>query len=156
MVLAVDGDLAGTALHPDAGDRVLALAGGVGAALRVNFLHVDPGSRRRRVAFQRSKIFKRHSLAHGLGRPCILGIESSDVELHRVLRLVRMLGAGIDAQIPELLTAKRSARDHALDRLFQYALRVLAFEDLGGGTVLDAAWVSRMPVIDLVGALIAG
>ena len=31
--LRVDGDLAGARLNPDAGDRVLALAGGIGAAL---------------------------------------------------------------------------------------------------------------------------
>ena len=36
--LVVDDDLAGAGLHPDAGDRVLALAGGVGAALLVELL----------------------------------------------------------------------------------------------------------------------
>src|SRR3990170_1593885 len=46
VVLAVDGDLAGTPLHPDAGDRVLALAGGVGAALRVDILLIYSGGRR--------------------------------------------------------------------------------------------------------------
>ena len=35
--LAVDGDLAGARLDPDAGDGVLALAGRVGAALGVTF-----------------------------------------------------------------------------------------------------------------------
>src|SRR6478609_5431303 len=38
LVAAVDGDLAGAGLEPDAGDRVLAAAGGVGAALRVELL----------------------------------------------------------------------------------------------------------------------
>src|SRR3972149_10587320 len=38
VIFAVDGDLAGTPLHPDAGDRVLALAGGVSAALCVDLL----------------------------------------------------------------------------------------------------------------------
>src|SRR5262249_11230159 len=36
----VDRDLAGAGLDPDAGDRVLALAGGIGAALLVDFLDV--------------------------------------------------------------------------------------------------------------------
>src|ERR1700722_7256224 len=35
LVAAVDGDLALAGLDPDAGDRVLALAGGIGAALRI-------------------------------------------------------------------------------------------------------------------------
>src|SRR5882757_1450063 len=38
LVAAVDGDLAGAGLHPDAGDGVLAPARGVGAALRIDFL----------------------------------------------------------------------------------------------------------------------
>ncbi len=38
LVAAVDGDLAGAGLHPDAGDGVLAPARGIGAALRVDFL----------------------------------------------------------------------------------------------------------------------
>ena len=38
LVAAVDDDLAGAGLQPDAGDRVLAAAGGVGAALLVELL----------------------------------------------------------------------------------------------------------------------
>ncbi len=45
LVTAVDRDLAGAGLHPDAGDGVLAAAGGVGAALRVDFLFADRGGR---------------------------------------------------------------------------------------------------------------
>src|SRR5690606_25456105 len=41
LVLAVDGDLAGARLDPDASDRVLALAGRIGAALRVQLLLID-------------------------------------------------------------------------------------------------------------------
>ena len=44
-VLAVDGDLAGAPLHPHPGDRVLALAGGIGAALGVELLDVLRGFR---------------------------------------------------------------------------------------------------------------
>src|SRR5262249_23014466 len=61
MLLAVDSDLAGARLHPDAGNRVLALAGRVGAALRVDLLHINP---RRRLALERPQILKRHRLAH--------------------------------------------------------------------------------------------
>src|SRR6187402_1750250 len=38
LVAAVDGDLAGAGLEPDAGDRILAAAGGVGATQRVELL----------------------------------------------------------------------------------------------------------------------
>ena len=37
----IDGDLAGARLDPDAGDRVLALAGGVSAAVFVELLHIN-------------------------------------------------------------------------------------------------------------------
>lgn len=40
IFLAVDDHLAGAGLHPDAGDGVFALAGRVGAALRVELLHM--------------------------------------------------------------------------------------------------------------------
>ena len=40
MLAVVDGDLACAGLDPDAGDRVLALAGGIGAALGVELLDV--------------------------------------------------------------------------------------------------------------------
>src|SRR5215216_5013022 len=43
----VDEDLTGAWLHPDAGDGIFALAGGVGAALRIELLHVFWRFRRR-------------------------------------------------------------------------------------------------------------
>src|SRR5579859_5793773 len=48
-ILAVDKDAAATAGEPDAGDRILALAGGIGAAQRIELLHMDrlDGSLRR-------------------------------------------------------------------------------------------------------------
>src|SRR5690606_13272908 len=45
LLAAVDGDLAGAGLEPDAGDRILAAAGGIGAALRVDFLLAQHGGR---------------------------------------------------------------------------------------------------------------
>ena len=43
LVTAVDRDLAGARLHPDAGDGVLAASRGVGATLGVDFLLADDG-----------------------------------------------------------------------------------------------------------------
>src|SRR6478735_3747555 len=80
--------------------------------------------------------------------PCILAVEGGDIDLLRALCLVRMLGAGIDAQIAELLAAERSARQHPL--------RMLAIENLCRSPLLDAAGITGVPVIDLVGALVAG
>src|SRR5690606_12500989 len=40
-LLVVHRDLAGARLHPNAGDGVLALAGGVGAAMSIELLHMD-------------------------------------------------------------------------------------------------------------------
>src|SRR5262245_52627184 len=90
------------------------------------------------------------------GAPYVLGVEGGDIERNRVLRRVRMVRPGIDAQIPELLAAERPARQHALDGLLQHPLGMLALEDRGGGPVLDAAGIAGVPVIDLVGALVAG
>ena len=55
MRAAVDGDLAGARLDPDARDGVLALAGGIGAALRVELLHIDAALP---AAGSRSALFK--------------------------------------------------------------------------------------------------
>src|SRR5262249_28086439 len=56
VVLAVDGDLPGSALHPHAGNGVLALAGGIGAALRVDLLLIDTGLGCAGVGLERSKV----------------------------------------------------------------------------------------------------
>jgi hypothetical protein len=48
-VLVVDGDAARARLDPDARDRVLALAGGIGAAALVQLLHMDGRGRRLRL-----------------------------------------------------------------------------------------------------------
>ena len=69
---------------------------------------------------------------------------------------MRMLRAGIDAQVLHLATAERAARNHALDRLFHDALREAALEDLARGALLDAAGVPGVPVVHLVGVLLAG
>src|SRR5262245_53102285 len=59
---------------------------------------------------------------------------------------MRVCGAGIDAQVLHLLTAERAARHHALHRLLDDTLRVLAAEDLADGAILDAAGIAGMPM----------
>ncbi|EGE55630.1 hypothetical protein RHECNPAF_890042 [Rhizobium etli CNPAF512] len=67
-----------------------------------------------------------------------------------------MVGAGVDAQVLHLATAERATRNHAFDGLFEDALRKAAFDDLARGALLDAAGVTGVPVVDLVGILLAG
>ena len=55
----IDHDLAGARLDPDAGDRVLALAGGIGAALLVELLDVFRRLRRCRAACSVDEILER-------------------------------------------------------------------------------------------------
>src|SRR5262245_28332978 len=69
---------------------------------------------------------------------------------------MRMFSACIDAEILHLAPAERAARDHAFDGLLDDALRKAAFEQLARGALLDAARMSGMPVVDLVGELLAG
>jgi hypothetical protein len=83
-------------------------------------------------------------------------VEGGDVERHRVLRGVRMLAALVDAQVAELLAAERAARKHALHGLLDDALGEAALEDELGRTLLDAARIAGVVVIDLLVALAAG
>jgi len=59
VVLAIDGDVAGALLDPNAGDGVFTLAGRVGAAKVVNLALVDAllGCRGVALALQLSQIF---------------------------------------------------------------------------------------------------
>src|SRR3984893_1936073 len=68
---------------------------------------------------------------------------------------MRMLGPRIDAQIAELDTAERAARDHALDRLLDDALGVPPLEDFPRRALLDVADEAGVLVIDLLLALAA-
>src|SRR6185437_16610671 len=67
-----------------------------------------------------------------------------------------MLHARIDVQVLHLLTAERSAGDHALDGLYQDALREAAFEALAQGLALDAAGMTGVPVEHFTLGLAAG
>src|ERR1700687_3428359 len=72
-----------------------------------------------------------------------------------LLRLVGMLTACKHVQLPEHAPAERVLRQHALDRELDHALGVLA-EKLVQSDRLDAADVSGMVVVDLVGELAPG
>ena len=156
-VAAVDRDLARAGLDPDARDGVLALAGGVGATLLVELLHIF----RRLLRGGDGRLVE-----VGEGGECGLGHDqalreflefsaatSSDVG---ALRRVRMLGALVDAQIAELDAAERAARQHALDGLFEHALGKAPLEDRLGRPLLDAAGIAGVAIIDLLLALAAG
>src|ERR1700686_5370254 len=65
----VDDDLAGTGLDPDAGDRVLALAGGIGTALLVDLLDVFRRFRRGRLEL-RQLIERLHGVGHFMRPSC--------------------------------------------------------------------------------------
>src|SRR5690242_7014938 len=80
----------------------------------------------------------------------VLGVQRADIQRLRLLRLMRMLGAGINAQVGELPFAQRAAREHALDRLLHHALGIFAGHDGASRALLDAADVSGVPVVYLV------
>ena len=90
------------------------------------------------------------SLAH------VLGVFGAEVVDARALRFLLVLRTGVDAQVLHLLTAQRTARDHALDRLGQHALGVVTVEDLVHGALLDPTGVAGVPVVGLGIALVAG
>src|SRR6185312_11034481 len=90
LVAAIDDDLAGTRLDPDAGDRFLAAAGGIGAALGVALgvglagirgvsrLGLDQG----RLEFGKLVVFGHRLGCLVLG---VLGIHLGDVQLFGLL-----------------------------------------------------------------------
>src|SRR5467141_2469445 len=78
-----------------------------------------------------------------------------NLERLRLLRVVGMLTACKHVQLPEHAPAERVLGQHALDRELDHALGVLA-EKLLERDRLDAADVSGMVVVDLVGELAPG
>src|SRR5689334_6728596 len=63
----------------------------------------------------------------------VLGVHRGDIERHRLLRCMLVFGAGIDIEMLHLAALQRSARDHALHRLLQHALGMLALHPLPNG-----------------------
>lgn len=90
------------------------------------------------------------------GAPYVLLVEHGYVENDGLLCFVRVVRAGVNAQVLHLTTAERAARDHALDGLFNDALREATFDDLASRTLLDATRVTGVPVVLLVELLVAG
>src|SRR6516165_5192376 len=84
------------------------------------------------------------------GTPHVLTVHSGNVELLWLLRLMRMIGAWIDPQISELYAAKRSARQHALDSLFNHAFGEAPFHDRIGSALFDPTDEAGVVVIDLL------
>src|SRR5580692_1126059 len=68
----VDHDLAGTGLDPDARNRVLALAGGIGSAVFVDLLDIFRRFRRRRLEL-RQLIERLHAFGHVMRPSCSCG-----------------------------------------------------------------------------------
>src|SRR3974390_3644565 len=90
------------------------------------------------------------------GTPHVLTVHSGNVELLWLLRLMWMMGARIDPQISELHAAKRSARQHALDSLFNHAFGEAPFHDRLGSALFDPTDEDGVKVIDLLLLLTAG
>src|SRR5688572_33321533 len=76
----------------------------------------------------------------------------SDFERLRLLRLVRVLRTREYVELAVHATAERVLRQHALDRELDHPLGML-IEQLLEGDLLDAADVSRVMEIELVGEL---
>src|SRR3954462_15373988 len=85
----------------------------------------------------------------------ILAVEGADVEGLGLLGGVRVHGALVYAQAAEDLTEQGPARQHALDRLLDDALRETAVEDRLRRALLDSARIAGVAVVDLLLALAA-
>src|SRR4029079_19461330 len=80
----------------------------------------------------------------------VLGIHRADIDLLRLLRLMGMFGAGIDAQVRELPAPQRAARQHAFNGFVQHAFGKLAAHDSASGAFLDAADIASVMVVHLL------
>ena len=67
-----------------------------------------------------------------------------------------MIGTCVNTQICHLLLAQRAAGQHALNSFDQQALGKLAFQNLACSTLLDAAGMASVPIMDLVRPFLAG
>ena len=157
-VLVVDGDHALAGLEPDAGDGVLALAGGVGAAQSLSSFCVPTGA-----AACGSAPLTAGKVGEGLCFGChgsqtltFLRLSFATSSFSGFCAVVRMLAALVDLEVAHQLALQRPAREHALDGLLEDALGELAVEDLARRALLDAARIAGVPVVDLVVTLGAG
>ena len=79
--------------------------------------------------------------------PDILGIHRLEVDNFRLLSLMRMLGAGINAQLRELTPGERAVFwQHALHGELDNAFRMFAAENLLRRRLLDTTRVTGVAV----------
>ena len=88
------------------------------------------------------------------GVAVLVGHQDLDLQGLRLLRGVRMLGAGVDLELGELLAGEAVAGQHALDGEADDLLGA-ALEHLVERARLEAARVARVAVVALLGALVA-
>eukprot|EP00657_Telonema_sp_P-1_P000756 TRINITY_DN1147_c0_g2_i6.p1 TRINITY_DN1147_c0_g2~~TRINITY_DN1147_c0_g2_i6.p1 ORF type:complete len:217 (+),score=41.89 TRINITY_DN1147_c0_g2_i6:158-808(+) len=74
----------------------------------------------------------------------------------RYQRRVRVITACINAKIAHLLTAKRTLRDHTLNRFLNHTLRETTTEDLACSCRLNTTRVTCVTVVNLVSHFPAG
>ena len=67
-----------------------------------------------------------------------------------------MLGAGVNAQVRHLLTAKAITGDHTFNRFCHNTLWVGTIKHLPCRAKLNPSGMARVPVIALIGAFITG
>src|SRR4051794_36247410 len=89
-------------------------------------------------------------------RYCAIWLNSLlQVQRLRILRPVRMLGAGVDLQLRQLLRGEAVLRQHSLDGLAQH-LGGPALELLAQRALLEPAGIPGVAVVDLLVELVAG
>src|SRR4051812_39589713 len=86
----------------------------------------------------------------------VLGVHGGDVERHRLLCRVLMLGTGIYIEMLHLPTLQRASRNHPLHRLLQHALRMLALQPLTDRAPLDSAGIAGVIIEYRLLKLLAG
>ena len=85
----------------------------------------------------------------------VVGHQASTSICLRLLGLVRVLRAGVDLQLPQLLAREAVAGQHALDRLADHLLGP-ALEHLAEGARPQAPGIAAVAVVELVVQLVAG
>src|SRR5690606_30469461 len=166
---AVDGPLPGARLDANPGHGLLAAAGAVRGAGDDRLAHgaVVGGSGLGRVvgrvllsgvAFRLARDERVDTAGLGHGSPLtllarrLLG-DLGDLVGHRLLRLVRVLGTGVDLQLLRHLPAEGVLRKHAPDRLLHHSVGALLHE-LFVGDRAETAWVTGVTVRPLLGELV--
>src|ERR1700684_3792048 len=91
-----------------------------------------------------------------LRAPLVLAVHGRDIDHLRLLRFMRMVRTGIQPKIAELLAAKRTARQHAFDRLLDDALGKTSGENRFCRPLFDATDIAGVLVVDFLLDFAAG